>query len=78
MLGAAAAVDAESARRKVLTRCGECRGCQGEDCGQCANCADKPKFGGAGAPYFPVTDDRTQLWAGVGRARGLTRAFGGV
>ena len=55
MLGAAVAVDAESARRKVLTRCGECRGCQGEDCGQCANCADKPKFGGAGAPYFPVT-----------------------
>lgn len=40
------AADDKSAKR---VRCGECRGCMGDDCGHCANCADKPKFGGAGA-----------------------------
>ena len=28
-------------------RCGECEGCNREDCGKCSACKDKPKFGGA-------------------------------
>ena len=27
-------------------RCGECEGCNREDCGKCVTCLDKPKFGG--------------------------------
>ena len=30
-------------------RCGECEGCNREDCGKCSACVDKPKFGGRGA-----------------------------
>lgn len=30
-------------------RCGECEGCNREDCGKCTACIDKPKFGGRGA-----------------------------
>ena len=27
-------------------RCGECEGCNREDCGKCSACKDKPRFGG--------------------------------
>merc|ERR1712029_1056996 len=30
-------------------RCGECEGCNREDCGKCSACVDKPKFGGRGS-----------------------------
>ena len=29
-------------------RCGECEGCNREDCSNCEACKDKPKFGGKG------------------------------
>jgi hypothetical protein len=35
-----------SAKRKRMTRCGDCDGCMAHDCGQCLYCLDKPKFGG--------------------------------
>lgn len=52
-------------------RCGECRGCLGEDCGTCANCADKPKFGGQGkAPSEMKPLPHTQI--AIPRAQSAT------
>lgn len=38
----------ETEHRRRGRGCGECEGCQREDCGTCTFCRDKPKFGGPG------------------------------
>ena len=33
---------------KISGRCGQCEGCESQNCGQCTFCIDMPRFGGPG------------------------------